>query len=410
VQTMRAERIGRRRWWLGLCALAMLAAGAVILFHLFSGPASSGQRSPPPVPVVTARVASGDVPIELEAIGRVTAFNIITVRTLVGGQIQTIAFKDGQTVKQGDLLVQIDPRLLQATVDQDKGVVERDRANLANAQADLKRYVPLVGGGLVSVQQTQTQRALVAQLQGTLGADLAALARDQVELGYTRITAPLSGILGLRLVDVGNVVEPSNQTGLVVLTQVQPITVLFALPQTNLPDIQDSLSAAKGADLATQAWTADDAHELDQGELSALSNVVDSANGSLTLKAVFPNKKQNLWPGESVNVRLVLGIQHEGLTVPVAAIDQGPQGPFVWVLSSDGTARPTPVVIRQQLHGQALVTSGLQAGETVVINGQYGLTSGAHVAVQAAQAQSPGGTNGSVPLSTNQPNRLGIAP
>jgi membrane fusion protein, multidrug efflux system len=407
---MRAERTSHRRLWLGLCALAILAVGAVILSQLFGGPASSGQHTPPPVPVVTTRVASGDVPIELEAIGRVTAFNIVTIRSLVGGQIQTIAFKDGQTVKQGDLLVQIDPRLLQATVDQDKGVVERDRANLANAQADLKRYVPLVGGGLVSVQQTQTQRALVTQLQGTLAADLAALARDQVELGYTRITAPLSGILGLRLVDVGNIVEPSNQTGLVVLTQMQPISVLFALPQADLADIQSSQSAAKGADLAAQAWTADNARELDQGELSALSNLVDSANGSLTLKAVFPNKQQNLWPGESVIVRLVLGIQHQGLTVPVAAIDQGPQGPFVWVVSSDGTARPTTVVIRQQLRGQVLVTSGLQAGATVVTNGQYGLTSGARVTVQAAQTQSSGGISGGVPLSTNHPNRLGISP
>jgi multidrug efflux system membrane fusion protein len=394
---------------MGLCLLGAIAVGAFAFYRLRYNSGTNQQPSPA-VPVATAVVTSRDVPIELEAIGRVAAFNIVTIRTLVTGQIKTLAFKDGQVVKEGDLLVQLDPRLLQAAVDQDRAAVERDRVNLANAEADLRRYIPLVGGGIVSVQQMQTQRALVHELHATVASELAALARDQVQLGYTTISAPLPGILGLRLVDVGNVVNPSDPAGLVVLTQVQPITVLFALPQANLNEIQARQAASGGAGLVAQAWTQDGGRQLDEGTLSALSNQVDATSGTVTLKAVFPNAKQALWPGASVNVRLVLDIE-QGLTVPTAAIDQGPQGPYVWVIAPNGTAHTTPVKLRQQLHGQALVSSGLQAGEQVVTDGQYGLTSGARVTAQKPPAQAAA-NNGSAPppLRTTQPNRLGISP
>jgi multidrug efflux system membrane fusion protein len=259
------------------------------------------------------------------------------------------------------------------------------------------------------VQQLQTQRSLVAQLQGTVAADLAALDRDQVQLGYATITAPMSGVLGLRLVDVGNLVNPSDPAGLVVLTQVQPITVLFALPQANLNEIQTRQAATGGAGLTVQAWTEDGTNQLDEGRLSALSNQVDATSGAITLKGVFPNPKQMLWPGASVTVKLMLDTQHDGLTVPVAAIDQGPQGPFVWLIAADGTAHPTAVTLRQQVNGQALLSSGVKPRDQVVINGQYGLTSGAHVSVQKAQAQSPAANGNGTPLQTNQPNRLGIS-
>ncbi len=359
---------------------------------------------------MTASVAAGDVPIELEALGRVMAFNTVTVRSLVGGQVQSINFEDGQSVKQGALLVQIDPRLLQATVEQDKATVSRDQANLGNAEAELRRYLPLAGKGIVSTQQVETQRAQVSQLRSTVAADQAALSRDQVQLGYTSITAPIAGVLGLRLIDVGNIVDPSSQKGLVVLTQMQPITVLFALPQANLAEIQarQAASSSKGG-LAVEAWTQDGSRKLDEGKLAALSNEVDATSGTITLKGVFPNPGNALWPGALVSVRLVLDTQQGGLTVPNTAVDQGPTGPFVWVVNPDGTAHSTPIAVRQQLRGQTLVSSGLTAGEQVVTNGQYGLTSGAHVTVQHASPPQPGSTGPAAPMRTNQPGRLGIS-
>jgi multidrug efflux system membrane fusion protein len=268
-----------------------------------------------------------------------------------------------------------------------------------------------VGAGIISIQQVQTQRALVAQLQATMAGDVAALDRDRLQLGYTGIRAPFSGLLGLRLVDVGNVVSPSDAAGLVVLTQVQPITVLFALPQGDLVQIQTRRAASSGADLSVQAWSQDGSRQLGAGTLSALSNQVDAASGTVTLKGVFPNPNQILWPGEAVSVRLVLDVQHDGLTVPSEAIDQGPGGPFIWVIDPGGIARPMPVTLRQQLYGRALVSAGLLAGQQVVTNGQYGLVPGAHVAVQTPQARPlAAAVDNQPPLHTNNPNRLGISP
>lgn len=393
----------RSRTWLSVTVAAVLAAGAYYVVRREEG----SRPPPPPTPVAVAPVRSGDVPIELEGLGRVTASNVVTVRTMVGGQIKRIAFQDGQAVEAGDVLVQIDPRQLQATVDQDKANLDRDRSSLANAEADLRRYGPLVGQGIVSQQQLDTQRALVTQLRAAVAASVAALARDQVQLGFTTITAPIAGLLGLRLVDVGNVVSPGDPGGLVVLTQVQPITVLFTLPQASLADIQERQAAAGADGLAVEAWTQDGSRKLDEGRLQALSNQVDAQSGTVTLKGVFPNPRRSLWPGASVVARLVLDVQKDGLTVPAAALDQGPQGAFVWVVAPDNTVHPTPVKVRQTLGGEALIASGLQAGQQVVTDGQYGLTSGAHVAVQQpSQQASAGGPE----LRRNGANRLGISP
>ncbi len=365
-------------------------------------------HAPPAAPVSVAIVASGDVPIELEGLGRVQAFNTVTVRAQVGGQVDKIDFEDGQAVQPGKLLARIDPRPLQATVAQDKATIDRDRASLANAETDLRRYVPLAGQGIVSAQQVATQRSLVAQLHGTVAADTAVLDRDQIQLGYTSITAPIAGVLGLRQVDVGNTVSPTDPGGLVVLTQVQPIIVLFAVPQSGLPEVQLHQTASGGAGLAVQAWTQDGSRQLDQGRLSALSNQIDVASGTVMLKAVFPNPDHTLWPGASVTARLVLDVQHTGLTVPGSAVDQGPQGSFVWVVAGDGTVSPVPVQVMQVVHGTALVT-GVKAGDQVVSDGQYGLTPRAHVVVQQPV---PKGSAAAAPqpLRSNQTNRLGISP
>jgi multidrug efflux system membrane fusion protein len=361
------------------------------------------------VRVATFAVASGDVPIEQDTLGQVMALNTVTIRPQVGGQVTAIQFKDGQFVKQGDVLVQIDPRPLQAAVDQDKATLLRDRAHLTSAQTNLGRYLPLLKQGVVSAQQVSDQRALVGQMQATVAADQAALDGEQIQLGYTTITAPLPGILGLRMVDVGNTLNPTNLAGIVVLTQIQPITVVFPVPQANLTEIQEHQTASKTG-LVVQAWSQDGSRELDEGVLSALSNEVDATTGTVMLKAVFPNPNQLLWPGASVAVRLVLDVQHDGLTVPASAVNLGPEGPFAWTVGADGTAAISPLKIRQQLRGQVLVSSGLRAGEQVVTDGQYGLTRGAHVSVEAPSKLASAEAAGAPALRTNQTDQLGISP
>jgi multidrug efflux system membrane fusion protein len=395
------SRLGRRqRWAVGLGAAALMALFAVLL----RGPHKQ-EASAPAVPVTTARVASGDVFIEQEVLGRVMAINTVAIRPQVGGQVTAIHFKDGQYVNQGDLLVQIDPRPLEATVAQGKALVARDRTQLASAQTDLERYVPLLARGVVSAQQVSDQRALVQQLRSTLAADQATLTRNQVELTYTSITAPIGGVLGLTLIDVGNVLDPAHTAAVVSLTQIQPITVLFPVPQDSLADIQERQAASKTG-LPVEAWSQDGSRKLDAGALLAVSNEVDPSTGTVMLKAVFPNPRHILWPGASVEVRLMLEVVHQGLTVPREAVSLGPEGPYAWAVASDGTVTMVPLKIRQQLRGQVLVASGLSAGEQVVTNGQYGLTPGAHVSIQ-----SPSQTQARLtPLRTDQPGRLGISP
>ncbi len=392
---------GRGKAWLWFGA----AAAVAVAYFVLDRPEKGKAAAPPPAPVLVAPVRSGDVPIELDALGRVSAYNTVTVRAMVGGQIKRIAFADGQVVAANDTLVQIDPRPFQATVDQDKATVDRDRANLANAESDLRRYGPLLKQGVTSQQQVETQKSLVSQLRATVAADLAALARDQVQLGFTTVAAPIAGVLGLRLVDAGNIVSPSDPAGLVVLTQVQPIAVLFTVPQSGLSDIRARQAVAGDRGLAVEAWTQDAARKLGEGRLEALSNQVDATSGTLTLKATFPNPDRALWPGASVLARLVLDTQQGGLTVPSAALDQGPQGPFVWLVG-DGTVKAVPVQVRQIANGQVLVSKGLQAGQMVVTDGQYGLSDGAHVTVQQAGAEQADAT----PLRRNGANRLGISP
>jgi multidrug efflux system membrane fusion protein len=404
---------GRGKAWLWFGAAAAMAAA--VAYFVLDRPEKGKPAAPPPAPVLVAQVRSGDVPIELDALGRVSAYNTVTVRAMVGGQIKRIAFADGQVVAANDTLVQIDPRPFQATVDQDKATVDRDRASLANAESDLRRYGPLLKQGVTSQQQVETQKSLVSQLRATVAADLAALARDQVQLSFTTVAAPIAGVLGLRLVDAGNVVSPSDPTGLVVLTQVQPIAVLFTVPQSSLSDIRARQAAAGDKGLAVEAWTQDGvtkdgARKLGEGWLEALSNQVDATSGTLTLKAAFPNTDRALWPGASVLARLVLDTQQGGLTVPSAALDQGPQGPFVWLVG-DGTVKTATVQVRQIANGRVLVSQGLQAGQMVVTDGQYGLSDGAHVTVQQAGAEQAGAEQAdATPLRRNGANRLGISP
>ncbi len=353
------------------------------------------------VSVTAVTVKPSDVPVGVATEGHVQALQSVTIRTQVPGQIQTLSFREGQQVAAGQQIAQIDPRPLQAVVDQDQATLDRDAANLANAQLDLARYVSLVGKGLVSAQQVATQRAQVSQLRATIRADQAVLNRDQIQIGYTSVRSPIGGIAGLRFVDAGNVVSPSDPNGLVVVTQIEPIALLFAVPQAELPRLQNAIAGYGLAGIRVEAWTAQNDQLLDVGALAVVNNQVDAASGTVMLKALLPNAHHLLWPGQFVNVRMITQTVHGGLTVPLTAIQQGTKGAFVWRVEHDGKALMQDIATASSQGGQALVTAGLSAGDVVVTDGQYGLVSGRKV--QVMPMGSPG-------LRNTGTGELGISP
>lgn len=384
----------------GVLGSAILAASAAV-----AGP--SPPSTPPPVPVTTATVAVRDVPIEREAVGTVEASDGVSVRAQVSGRVQSVDFADGQAVRAGALLFQIDPGPFQAAVEQAGGLLARDQVTLANAEATLARSLPMLKNGIVSTQQIADMRAEVASLHDTVASDRATLAGDRVQLGFTSIRAPVDGILGLRLVDVGNVVAPASGP-LVVLNTLDPVLVVFPLPQADLPAVVAARARAAAAGRGgpvVEAWSEDGGRQIGRGTLVAIGNQIGATNGAVMLEARFENADQRLWPGATVTARLRLETVQDGLTVPVSALDQAPSGSIVWSVDAAGLAHATPVTVRQILRGTALIASGVAAGESVVTDGQYGLTDGAQVHVQ----NGPPPAN-AAPLRTNQPGRLGISP
>jgi multidrug efflux system membrane fusion protein len=374
-----------------LAIVALAAGGAALFVHRAPLEAAPAPAVPPPVPVVGGTVASNDVPIYLRGVGTVIAYNTVVVRSQIQGQITTMAFTEGQHVQAGDLLAQIDPRPYQAQLDQITATRDRDQAQLANAQANLSRYTQLGAKGWATPQLIDTQKAQVSQLQSAIKADEALMEAARIQLGYTQLTSPISGITGVRQIDVGNVIHPTDPNGLVVVTQVQPISVIFSLPERNLPEIQQQM--AKGS-LTVVAYSQDDQIKLDEGRLSLVDNQILQTTGTIRLKAEFPNTGQRLWPGELINVRLLLDTRHDGLTVAAPAVQQGPQGAYVYVIAPDGTVVLRDVKVAQVSGGQALIDSGLTANEQVVIDGQYKLQAGTRVtllhgkAAEQAAAQS----------------------
>ncbi len=364
-----------RRWTkLGLASIAVaLLAGGIIAYLRSDRDQAPAAAAPQPVPVIATTVQLHDVPIVLTGLGTVTALNTATVRSQVTGLLISVAFQEGQSVKKGDLLAQIDPRTFQAQLDQAEAALGRDQAHLANAQLNLNRYAPLASKGYATEQQLAGQQAAVAELQNTIKADQAAIDNAKTELSYTSLVAPFDGVTGIRLLDVGNIIHPTDPSGLVVVTQVQPISVIFTLPTTTISEIQDAL--ARGP-LETIAFSQDDKTQLDTGRLLLVDNQADPSSGTVRLKGLFPNQQRRLWPGTFVNVRLVTSVQHEGLTVPLDAVQQGPQGQIVFVVGQDHKVAIRPVSVRQSLNGEALVDKGLSAGETVVVRGQYRLSPG----------------------------------
>jgi len=363
-------------------ALAIVGALYFTLAQTVEKPGAA-PAAPPAVPVVAGIVMSHDVPLYLRGVGTVIAYNTDVVRSQIQGQLTRIAFTEGQTVKAGDLLAEIDPRPYQAQLDQMIANRTRDQAQLANAIANLGRYTELQNKGYATPQLSDTQKAQVAQLQSAIKADEALIEQAEVQLSYTKLTSPIPGVTGVRQIDVGNIIHPTDPNGLVVVTQVEPISLIFTLPQAELPQIQ--LQMAKGP-LTVVAYSQDDKIKLDEGKLLLVNNQIAQTTGTIQLKATFPNTAHLLWPGQLVNARLLVDTRKDGLTIAAPAVQQGQTGSYVYVISPDGKAEVRPVTVAQISEGQALIDSGLKANETVVIDGQYRLQQGSPVRVLHGKA------------------------
>jgi membrane fusion protein, multidrug efflux system len=351
--------------------VVLAVAGVFVLAH---GRARETSATPPPkplaVPVVAGTVSSGDVPIYLRGIGTVIAYNTVVVRSQIQGQITKITFTEGQTVKAGDTLAEIDPRPYQAQLDQIMATRDRDQAQLTNSLANLDRYNQLLAKGDATIQLADTQKAQVTQLQSAIKSDEALIEAAKVQLEYTKLTSPIAGVTGVRQVDMGNIIHPTDPNGLVVVTQIEPISVIFTLPETDLPEIQQEM--AKGP-LTVLAYSHDDKIKLDEGKLGLVNNEILQTTGTIQLKADFPNAAHMLWPGELINARLLLETRHNGLSIASSAVQQGPNGAYVYVIGPDKTVQMRPVTVAQISEGQALINSGLKPNENVVLEGQYRL-------------------------------------
>jgi multidrug efflux system membrane fusion protein len=353
-----------------------------------------------PVPVIAALTRRADVPVYLDGVGTTRALNTVTVRPQVEGKLISVAFKEGQDVKRGFVLARIDPTTYQAQLDQAVAKKAQDEAQLANARIDLERYTRLVASNSVARQLLDTQKATVAQLEAQVKLDQAAIDNAKAILEYTTITAPLDGRTGIRLVDEGNVVRASDTTGIVVLTQLQPISVLFTLPQQQLGDVNRAF--AKGP-LPVDAFGTDNKTVIDKGTLQVVDNLVDQTTGTIKLKAEFPNATFQLWPGQFVNVRLLIDTLKGVVVAPTAAVQRGPVGTFVFLVQPDNKVAVRPVTVGQQDEAQAVITNGLQPDERVVTTGFARLTAGAEVAVTNLESVPPPGSEPAEPRPQRRP-------
>jgi multidrug efflux system membrane fusion protein len=334
------------------------------------------------VPVIIAPVVKADFPVYLTGLGTVQGFNTVLVRTRVDGQIDKIAFKEGQLVKQDDLLAQIDPRPYQAALDQAKAKKVQDEANLANVNLDLQRFTKL--GEFATRQQLDTQRSMVQQLTAQIAADDAAIFNTQTQVDYTTVKAPISGVVGLRQVDQGNIVNASAQTGIVTIAQIEPIAVIFTAPEEQLPYINEAQSKQP---LRVIALTTDGKKTLSEGELSVINNQVDATSGTVRLKAVFENKDHALWPGQSVSTRLLLTTLKDATVVPDDAVQRGSEGLYAFTVNSDNKAELRKIKVSRSIDGRSVIDQGLSPGERVIVAGQYKVQAGSTVATNVATSQ-----------------------
>jgi multidrug efflux system membrane fusion protein len=381
----KARGSSRRTVATAIILIGVLAA----LYYVFGGPAAQQRRgnrfgTEGPVPVLAATVARADVPVYLDAVGTIKALNTVTVRPQVDGKLLSVNFKEGDDVKKGDVLAKIDPVTYQAQLDQAKAKKAQDEAQLANSKIDLDRYERLAATNAINKQQADTQRALVAQNTALVQADQAAIENAQAMLGYTTIAAPIDGRTGIRQVDEGNIVHASDtNSSIVTITQIKPISVLFNLPQQDLPQVNAAFD--KGP-LTVEAQRSDNDAVIDRGVLRVVDNQVDQTTGTVKLKAEFPNPDLQLWPGQFVNVRLLIDTLKQVLVIPTGAVQRGPNGTFVYVIKDDNSAAVRPIVVQKQDETQTVVKSGIEPNERVVTTGFVRLTDGSKVSIGDANA------------------------
>lgn len=367
----------------------------------------AGAMMTPAVPVRIATAAKQDIDIYLKSLGTVTAYNTVTVRSRVSGELVEVAFQEGQQVKAGDLLAQVDPRAFQVALDQARGTQMQNQAQLENARRDLQRYQALFKQDSIAKQQVDTQAALVRQYEGTVKSDQANVDNARLQLDYTRITAPISGRLGLRQVDRGNLVSSSDANGLVVITQTQPISVVFTLPETQLPEVRAEIAAGKT--LTVDAYDRADTRRIATGQLETLDNQIDVTTGTLKMKARFENADDALFPNQFVNVRLHVLTRKDVTAIPTAAIQQGSAGAFVFLVQADDTVQVRQVKLGAVNNGMVAVNEGLQPGDRVVVEGTDRLRAGAKVEVVGGAETVPGSPNKNLgagaPAGTTPPSK-----
>jgi len=377
------ERKSRTRWV--MLAAALLVA-LIIIWRWHGQNAAAADAHPnahAAIRVDTAAAQRRDVPIYLEGLGTVQAYYTVTITARVDGQLQKVGFVEGQTVAKGALIAQIDPRPYQAALDQALAMKAKDSAQLQSAQQDLQRYAVLAPEDLTSKQTLDAQRALVAELQAQIKGDEATIENARTQLAYTTITAPIEARTGIRLVDPGNNVHATDTTGIVVLTQVQPISFIFTLPEEELPAVSRALAAGP---VSVAAMSRDDRTELDHGTLALIDNQIDQNTGTARLKATFPNTTNNLWPGEFINARVLIETARNAVTIPSSAVQHGPTGVFTYVVKPDSTVEARPLQIGAESGTVTVVSKGINTGEIVVTNNQYRLQPGAQVRANASAA------------------------
>jgi multidrug efflux system membrane fusion protein len=369
----------RRRWVLVLVGLVVLSAALWALRRVTGSsqpPRAAEAQAARPVPVSAAPVVRRDVPIYLDGLGNVVASKTVTVRAQVDGRLDQVLFSEGQAVRAGQVLALIDPRPFQAQLHQAEGALARDEAQLVSARANLERYRPLAAEKLIPQQQVDDQAATVGQLEGTVQIDRAAIETARLNLDYTRIASPVDGVTGIRLVDPGNVVHAADPGGIVIVTQLDPVAVLFTLPQDHLPAVAEAM--AKGP-LEVEAYSRDGGTLLGRGALTLVDNQINQATSTIRLKAALPNPRHVLWPNQFVNARLRLAVRQKALVMPATAVQRGPAGTFVYVIGSDATVSPRPIEPEATQGELVLVARGLEEGERVVVDGQNQLRPGSRI-------------------------------
>ena len=399
-----AKTKGRTRRNLAVVLIVVAVAAALVYVFAKSPPQQNRSRfgaEGGPVPVLAAAAAKADVPVYLDAVGTIKALNTVTVRPQVDGKLLSVGFKEGDDVKKGDVLARIDPTTYQAQLDQAIAKKAQDAAQLANAKIDLDRYEKLAASNAINHQQADTQKALVAQFAALVQSDQAAIENMQATLGYTTIVAPIAGRTGIRMVDEGNIVHASDaNSAIVVITQLKPISVLFSLPQQDLGQVNDAFAKAP---LTIEAQRPDSDAVIDRGTLRVVDNQVDQTTGTVKLKAEFPNTGLALWPGQFVNVRLLIDTLKDVVVIPTGAVQRGPNGTFVYVVKDDNTVAIRPIAVQKQDETQTVVKSGLTPPERVVTTGFVRLTDGSKVAIGSADGAPAAGQQGARPRSGQRP-------